>query len=46
MVEHTETGIVYKGTKGGLTDCGKDTKEHPSHWENTSKSVTCQNCLR
>lgn len=40
-VEHTTTGIVHKGQKGGTTGCGTDTKEHKDHWENTSKSINC-----
>ncbi len=44
MVEHTETGIVHKGTKGGITDCGKDTKKHPNHWKNTIEAVNCTKC--
>ena len=40
-VEHTPTGIVHSGYKGGRTGCGFDTNEKPTHWVNTSKSITC-----
>lgn len=26
-VKHTPTGVVHKGTKGGSTGCGTDTKK-------------------
>ncbi len=34
-------GEVHKGSKGGETGCGVNTNEHPSHWVNTTESVTC-----
>lgn len=40
-VEHTPTSVVHKGTKGGTTGCGTDTREKSSHWENTGSRVTC-----
>jgi len=40
-VKHTPTNIVHKGTKGGTTGCGVDTKKEADHWVNTSQSVTC-----
>lgn len=40
-VKHTPTGIVHKGTKGGTTGCGADTRDHSSHWVATSGKVTC-----
>lgn len=41
-VKHTPTGIVHSGVKGGKTGCGDNTKDHPSHWENTTSPVTCK----
>ena len=41
-VEHTPTEIVHRGTKGGKTGCGVDTKEKPSHWVSTHKKITCE----
>lgn len=41
-VKHTPTNIVHKGSKGGKTGCGDDTKKNPSHWTNTSASITCK----
>lgn len=41
-VKHTPTGIVHKGTQGGTTGCGDDTKKHPTHWVNTFSAVTCK----
>lgn len=40
-VKHTPTGEVHKGQKGGTTGCGFSTTDHPSHWTNTSESITC-----
>ncbi len=40
-VNHTPTGIVHKGQKGGTTGCGTDTKDHPAHWITTSAKITC-----
>ncbi len=41
-VEHiVQNGKVHKGSKGGTTGCGFDTREHPTHWVNTTKSITC-----
>lgn len=40
-VKHTPTNEVHKGTKGGTTGCGFDTNDQPSHWVNTSESITC-----
>lgn len=40
-VKHTPTGIVHKGTKGGTTGCGADTRDYSSHWVATSGKVTC-----
>lgn len=40
-VKHLPTGEVHKGTKGGKTGCGFDTKENPAHWVNTSGKITC-----
>ncbi|MCK0132320.1 hypothetical protein MWU59_12485 [Flavobacteriaceae bacterium F08102] len=34
-------GEVHKGTKGGITGCGFDTKEHPDHWVNTQEKISC-----
>lgn len=41
-VKHTPTGKIHKGRKGGKTECGFDTTEHPSHWENTNGAITCE----
>lgn len=41
-VKHIPTGIVHNGTRGGDTGCGFNTKELPSHWENTSSKITCE----
>lgn len=40
-VKNTESNEVHKGQKGGDTGCGFDTTEHPSHWINTTESITC-----
>ena len=40
-VEHTPTGVVHQGAKGGTTGCGFDTKANPGHWVNTSKRIDC-----
>ncbi len=40
-VKHTPTGIVHKGTKGGHTGCGVDTKKNSEHWVSTSEKITC-----
>lgn len=40
-VKHIPTRIVHKGTKGGTTGCGTNTKENPIHWENTSSTINC-----
>ena len=40
-VEHISTSIVHKGTKGGTTGCGTNTKELPSHWVNTNSRINC-----
>lgn len=40
-VKHTPTGIVHQGSKGGTTGYGFNTKEHSSHWINTTTKVTC-----
>lgn len=40
-VKHTPTGEVHKGTKGGHTGCGVDTKKHPDHWVSSSQKITC-----
>lgn len=40
-VEHKPTAVVHKGQKEGATGCGTNAKEHSTHWENTTKSVTC-----
>jgi len=40
-VKHTPTGEVHKGTKGGQTGCGFDTRQNPSHWVATSGRITC-----
>ena len=40
-VEHIPTNEVHSGTKGGKTGCGFNTREHPSHWQNVNKRITC-----
>ncbi len=40
-VRHVPTNEVHKGAKGGKTGCGTNTNEKPTHWENTSASITC-----
>lgn len=40
-VKHIPTQVVHKGTKGGTTGCGVDTKKNPTHWQSTSARVTC-----
>ena len=40
-VKHVPTNEVHKGTKGGSTGCGFDTREHPDHWVSTSAKITC-----
>lgn len=40
-VRHIPTGIAHKGSKGGKTGCGIDTKNHSDHWVNTTGTVTC-----
>lgn len=39
-VKHTPTNEVHKGTKGGKTGCGFDTREHATHWVATSERIT------
>jgi len=34
-------GKVHKGTKGGMTGCGFNTNDNPSHWDNTGERITC-----
>jgi len=41
-VKHTPTDIVHKGTKGGKTGCGFNTRENASHWVNSSGKVNCE----
>lgn len=41
-VKHTPTNEVHRGTKGGKTGCGFDTKDQPAHWENTTDRITCR----
>ena len=40
-VKHTPTNIVHRGTKGGTTGCGTDTKVKKDHWVNTSSRINC-----
>ncbi|MFL1467391.1 hypothetical protein [Marinobacter sp. HN1S83] len=40
-VVHKPTGVVHKGTKGGVTGCGVDTTNHPEHWASSSEEITC-----
>lgn len=41
-VKHIPTNEVHVGSKGGTTGCGTDTKNLPTHWENTNERVTCR----
>lgn len=41
-VKHTPTNIVHQSTKGGTTGCGSNTKDIPSHWQNSSDRVNCK----
>lgn len=41
-VKHKPTEIVHKGTKGGTTGCGTDTKKEADHWMNTNENVNCE----
>lgn len=40
-VKNVETGEVHKGSKGGKTGCGFDTKENPDHWVSSNQEITC-----
>ena len=40
-VKHLPTGVIHKGTKGGKTGCGTNTKDNPSHWVSSSQRITC-----
>jgi len=40
-VKHTPTGEVHKGSKGGKTGCGVDTRKNADHWVNTHEKITC-----
>lgn len=40
-VKHKPTGIVHSGQKGGMTGCGIDTRENPSHWVDSHEKITC-----
>ncbi len=40
-VKHTPSGVVHKGTKGGKTGCGVDTKKNSDHWVSSSQRITC-----
>lgn len=40
-VTHTPTGVVHQGNKGGKTGCGYNTREHLSHWVQSSSRITC-----
>lgn len=40
-VKHIPTGIVHKGSSGGKTGCGFDTKQSPTHWTSSNSNITC-----
>ncbi|PHS52347.1 MAG: hypothetical protein COB01_07440 [Lutibacter sp.] len=40
-VKHKPTNEVHKGQKGGITGCGFDTKDNPSHWVISNEKITC-----
>ena len=40
-VKHVPTNEVHKGTKGGTTGCGFDTRDNPTHWVSTTEKITC-----
>jgi hypothetical protein len=41
-VRHLPTGEVHKGQKGGTTGYSFDTRDHPTHWSNSSERITCE----
>lgn len=40
-IKHKPTGEVHLGTKGGITGCGFNTNDQPSHWVTTRDKITC-----
>ncbi|AWV88561.1 hypothetical protein DN745_04105 [Bradymonas sediminis] len=44
-VKHTPSGEVHKGSKGGKTGCGMDTRKHPSHWVNSHTKIAFLFCF-
>lgn len=40
-VKHNPTNIVHKGSKGGTTGCGANTRENSQHWTDTHSKITC-----
>ncbi len=40
-VKHTPTKEVHRGTKGGTTGCGFDTRVNATHWVNSNEKTTC-----
>lgn len=45
-VKHSPTKVIHGGKKGGKTNCGVDTTQHPDHWVTTSEKITCKNCKK
>lgn len=40
-VKHVPTGIVHKGSKGGTTECGFDTKKEATHRVESHSKINC-----
>jgi len=40
-VKQIDSGIVHRGTKGGKTGCGFNTKENQNNWKNIGSPITC-----
>ncbi|HNP19440.1 MAG TPA: hypothetical protein PKL31_13465 [Fulvivirga sp.] len=40
-VKHIPTKEVHRGTEGGTTGCGFNTKDNPDHWVNSNEKITC-----
>ncbi len=40
-VKHIPTSEVHRGQDGGNTGCGFDTTLKPSHWVDSSETISC-----
>jgi len=40
-VKNVETGEIHRGYKGGKTECGFDTTDHPENWVSSTGKITC-----